>query len=141
MRKMYGSKKESQSPESTTAAGEPKTKSRRARGLDFGTMAYQFAKLVKTISAEPSYHVNEPELSLEGIKQKADMLVSLNEAVYQITAKLNSARGKRNELLYGTGNNLVNTGMAVKHYVRSTFGPKSNEYAEVKKIQFTKPTT
>jgi len=139
VRKIYGSKNESQPPEQLNAKGEALPKSRRARGLDYGTMANNFAKLVKAISAEPTYNVNEPELSVDGIRLLSGTLVNLNESVYQSTAKLNMARAKRNELLYGTISNLVDTGTAVKYYVRSKFGPKSDEYSEVKKIRFTKP--
>jgi hypothetical protein len=66
-------------------------------------------------------------------------LQNMNVSVNLAIAQLNNARKKRNALLYDSTSNLVDTGNAVKQYVRSAFGPASEQNKEVKKIRFTKP--
>jgi hypothetical protein len=139
VRKFNGTKSGRKVAETPNAEGDPQTKARRARGLDFITAAENFAKLVETVSAEPRYQVNEIEFSVSNLRSLLSTLIALNDLANKATAKLNVARSKRNDLLYGREANLVDTGMAAKQYVRSALGPKSDEYAEIKKIRFTKP--
>lgn len=139
VRKFNGTKAGPKVAEKPSADGDAQTKVRRARGLDFVTAAENFAKLVETVSTEPRYHVNEIEFSVSNLRSLSSTLIALNDLVNGATAKLNSARSKSNDLLYGREGNLVDTGMAAKQYVRFVFGPKSDEYAEIKKIRFTKP--
>ncbi len=138
VRTFYGRKKEAQPSNDPPATVETQKKKRRARGLDYVTLADHFAKLVTTVSAEPRYHINEIEFTVDNLWSLSSTLVALNVQVNGATAKLNSARNKRNDLLYGREGNLVESGMAAKHYVRTVFGPKSDEYSEIKKIRFTK---
>ncbi|NOS93749.1 MAG: hypothetical protein HOP30_17660 [Cyclobacteriaceae bacterium] len=139
VRKFNGTKSARKVAEKPNAEGELQTKVRRARGLDFISVAENFAKLVETVSADSSYHVNEMEFSVNNLRSLSSTLIALNDLVNDTTAKLNRARSKRDNLLYGREGNLVDTGMAAKQYVRSALGPKSDEYSEIKQIRFTKP--
>ncbi len=140
IRKMAGSKAPSDQPAAASTSGEAvKPKTRRARGMDYASMSNHFAALVQTVSATPSYCPNEEKFSVAGLNAQWLALVSLNDSVNAATAKLSSARNKRNQLLYDTDSNLVAIGLQAKQYVRSAFGPTSDQYQEVRKIKFTKP--
>lgn len=140
IRKMAGSKLQSDQPVvAPTSAEVVKPKTRRARGTDYASLSNHFAALVQTVSAAPNYHSNEPKFSVAGLHAQWLVLVSLNDSVNAAMAKLSSARSKRNQLLYDTDTNLVAIGLQAKQYVRSAFGPSSDQYQEVRKIKFTKP--
>jgi hypothetical protein len=140
IRKMVGSRVQSVQPaESLTSAEVVKPKTRRARGMDYASLSNHFAALVKTVSATPNYCPNEEKLSAAGLNALWLTLVNLNDSVNAATAQLSSARSKRNQLLYDNHFNLVEVGLQAKQYIRSAFGPTSDQYQEVRKIRFTKP--
>ena len=140
VRKLTGKRAGSRLPLPAEAATAPKPRTRTARGLDYASMAYHFAKLLETVSAEASYQPNEAELSVAGLTSQMANLQSLNLAVNSASAQLSNVRTKRNALLYADANNVVDIGNAVKQYVRAAYGPASEQNKEVKRIRFTKPT-
>jgi hypothetical protein len=128
-----------------TAKREPilkedeKPKSSFVYGRDYASMAYHFARLVETVSAEPRYNPNEPELSVAGITQRLAELRGLNEAVTQAEIGLSQARRKRDAVCYKEEGNLFSTALAAKQYVRGVFGYLSSQHLEVRRLRFTKP--
>ena len=139
VRKLTGQQRTNRLPVASEAA-TPKPKTRIAGGMDYGTLAYHFAKLVETVSAEASYQPNEAELSVAGLTSQVANLQQLNGSVNEASAQLSNVRKKRNALLYDSTNSVVDTGNAVKQYVRAAYGPASEQNKEVKRIRFTKPT-
>ncbi|MEK6782132.1 MAG: hypothetical protein AABY93_10520 [Bacteroidota bacterium] len=108
-------------------------------GQDYVSIAYHFAKLVETVSAEAQYNPNEEELSVEGMHQRLEELHSLNDAVTNAEIVLGQARRKRNALYYTGDGNLFSTALAAKQYVRGVFGFGSTQHLEVRRVRFTKP--
>ena len=96
-------------------------------------------QLVKTAASEPKYSPNEQHLTLASLQQKLAELFSLNKAVMEAEIRLAEARKKRNSVYYVAPENLVDTGKAVKMYVRSAFGHNSLEHHQLRTIRFTKP--
>jgi hypothetical protein len=139
VRKMYGRKLPVVPVVEGDHAQPAKSRTRTARGLDYGSMADHFARLILAVSSEPSYLPNEPELVVAGLNTTAASLRSLNDAVNAASVKLSTTRKDRNALLYTSKNNLVATANAAKMYVRSAYGPRSAQTMEVSKIRFTKP--
>jgi hypothetical protein len=117
-------------------ANEASPKKRIARGLDFSSMADHFAKLVETVSSEPSYEPKEAELTVANLTTLLIGLHNLNNAVNASSASVASARRNREAVLYSQRNNLVSTAKAVKQYIRSAYGLRSTQDAEVSKIKF-----
>lgn len=139
IRKLQGIRVSKPKPMSEVKAAEENPSVRRARGQDYASMVTHFEKLVETLSAESLYQANEPELSLEGLKQKQNELQRLNTAVIDAGVQLASARTKLRNVLYTGDGNLVNVGTSTKFYLRSLFGYSSEQFAGVSGIQFYKP--
>jgi hypothetical protein len=139
VRKMYGKKLPAAPAVTTDKVEAAKTRTRTARGLDYGSMVDHFAKLVQTVSVEPSYLPNEPELAVAGLNTTLASLRSLNDAVNVASVKLSNIRNDRSALFYTGKNNLVATAKAAKQYVRAAYGPRSVQTTEVSRIRFTKP--
>ncbi len=139
VRKLRGTRARKPEPLAGQTAGEEKPSGRKARGLDYASMTAHFGKLVETISAEAFYNANEPELALEGLEQKLSELQHLNTAVIEAVVQLDLVRTKVRSVLYTGDDNLVNTAMATKFYLRSLFGYSSEQFAGVSKLHFTKP--
>jgi hypothetical protein len=139
MRRLRGSRssKSLASTGAVTAEEDPKPGFSYSR--DYASLAFYFAKLVETVSAEANYRPTEPELSVEGVQAKVAELQSLNDAVAKAEIELTSARRKRNALFYKGQGNLFATAVAAKQYVRGVFGFSSDQRVEVSKLRFTKP--
>jgi len=124
--------------EATTT--DTKKKSRASYGQAYVNVAEYFDVLVKTVESEPNYRANETHLTLAGLQEMKAKLFSLNKAVANAEVRLDEARIKRNEMFYTFPVSMVNTAKAVKAYVRSVLGLRSQEYQLVQKLRFTKPT-
>ena len=61
-----------------------------------------------------------------------------NNAVSVAYANVSNSRITRNNTLYNNETSLVQTATEVKKYIKSIFGATSQEYAQVKGIQFKK---
>ncbi len=117
--------------------GKPDT--RPSYGKSYFTIAEYFDKLVKTAASEPRYSPNESEFAVVGLQQTLAELFRLNRAVTDAEIRLEEARIKRNTVYYIAPENLVETAMAVKNYVRGVYGYQSQEHQQVQKLRFTKP--
>ncbi len=139
VRKIWGVRKTQRKANAQMKPEDQKSTSSFIYGTNYASLANYFAQLVSTVSAEPKYLPNEPEYSVEGLKQKLAVLHELNEIVAQAEINLTHARRIRNELFYYGENNLFSTAMAIKQYVRGVFGYKSSQYMETHRLHFTKP--
>jgi hypothetical protein len=123
------------------AAAETKKVRRKAvaKGLDFGSLAQNFEKLIQTVSVEQSYRPNIIDLRVDALTDRLNKLHGGNSKVVQAISSLSEARKKRDALLYTDDINLYNIAETAKQHVKAAFGSTSEAYHEVKKIQFTKP--
>jgi hypothetical protein len=117
-----------------------KQEERPSYGKGYVVIAEYFDALVKTVASEPRYQPNEPEFTLASLELTLAELFSLNKAVTEAEIRLEEARIKRNTVYYIAPENLVDTAVAVKTYVRSVFGYQSQQHQQVQKLRFTKPT-
>ena len=126
------------------AAGEGtfesnKMSRRVAKGLDFGTRAQNFEKMIQTLVAEQAYRPNISDLKVDSLSSHLQKLRALNLHVVESYSSLSEARKKRNAMFYKESSNLFSTAQAMKEQVKATFGTKSEAFHEVRKITFTKP--
>ncbi|MGB4973595.1 MAG: hypothetical protein WBO32_13105 [Cyclobacteriaceae bacterium] len=140
-RRLHGWKKYAPPVPSEEAGDEVTPKRRRAAGTDYASMAYHFAQLVETATAEPKYVSTQALLSREGLANKVVELHALNESVLEATLKLNNVKQQRSALFYEGSHSLVATARNVRHHVRATFGFRSDPHEEMVKVRLTKPTT
>jgi len=123
----------------TEKPAEETPEERPSYGKAYVVIAEYFDTLVKTVASEPRYQPNEPELTLASLELTLADLFHLNKAVTEAEIRLEEARIKRNTVYYIAPENLVDTAVAVKTYVRSAFGYQSQQHQQVQKLRFTKP--
>lgn len=139
MRKLSGKRTADRLPVPSVNDEQPDVKTRRARGMDYGSMVEHFTALVKIVSAEVRYAPNEPELTVPGLVNTLNTLRSLNQAVVETGVVLSKARIRRNAVFYGNEGSLFSIAMASRNYVKSVFGLASEQFQEVERLRFIKP--
>ncbi len=97
-----------------------------------------FNKLIRLLSIVDAYRPNETELSVTRLNAKLKELKRLHNNFIASDAALDSARWKRNAILYQQGTGLVDRALAVQVYIKSTFGSTSLKYKEISSIVFSK---
>ena len=110
-----------------------------ARGLDFGTQADYFGKLLQTLRTEPSYQPGIEDLKLVALEAKLNDLLAKNATVVRTSVALKNARMYRNDLLYSQSGNVQEAHRAVKQQVKAAFGPRSEEFKSLVNVKFIKP--
>lgn len=136
---MMGTAPKSRAPIPSDAA-LPEKKTQANLQLAYVSKADSFSKLVKAVSTEPLYVVNEPELSPQGLITVVTELEQLNQQVDDARKIWRNTLIARNEVLYTKSLSVYNTALAVKKYVRAIYGHDSSQYAQMKALQFVKLT-
>jgi hypothetical protein len=104
--------------------------------MSFDNRLENFHRLIKLLSSIPEYVPNEEDLSVNGLTDLYNDLMSKNAAVVNASTGLSNARIVRNNLLYKLNTGLVDTSIAVKAYVKSLFGASSPQYKQVSGLVF-----
>ncbi|MFN3969112.1 hypothetical protein [Flavobacterium sp.] len=94
--------------------------------------------LIAVLQTEASYTPNETDLTIASLTAKQTSLNVKNNAVSVAYASVSNSRITRNNTLYSEESGLVEIASEVKKYIKSIFGATSQEYAQVKGIQFKK---
>lgn len=139
-RKIWGSRKANRKANAEILADQAKKRTSFIYGQDYASIANYFALMVETISNEPLYQPNEPEMTVEGLQRRAQELLQLNNTVTEAEIRLKAAKRERDELYYHVDGNLFETALAAKLYVRGVFGYQSPQHLEVRALRFTKPS-
>jgi DNA repair exonuclease SbcCD ATPase subunit len=119
---------------------QPEKRTKANLQLAYVSKADSFSKLVKAVSTEPLYVVNEPDLSPQGLTTVVTELEQLNQQVDEARKNWRNTLIARNDALYSKSRSVYSTALAVKKYVRAIFGHDSAQYAQVKALRFVKPT-
>ncbi len=122
------------------AEGVADNSSRSLLQMSYASRVDSFAALIDTVSTEPRYQPNEPDLTVAGLQGKLNQLRTLNQEVSAARVIWSNSIIERNKSLYGPAGSLVKTARAVKRYVRAIFGHDSDQYAQLKNIDFVKIT-
>lgn len=132
LRKIRGSRKRN----AGEVPADPATKAHSTSQRSFDSLQASFEELSALVRKKSDYAPKEKHLSADGIIGYLGELSASNDAVEKTTLTLDKARARRNALF---GKNGVGGAVAmVKKYVRSAFGPKSQEYRSVAGIKVTK---
>lgn len=120
------------------AAGAEPVKTVSVAQQSYNKMVDHYAQLVATLTAEPKYLPNEPELKVATLNTLLADLRAKNTAVINATTALSNARIARSKALYTETTGLMDVAQGVKLYVKSLFGATSPQYRQVGKLRFTK---
>lgn len=109
-----------------------------AKGMDYTTLADNFAKLLQTLKSEPMYQPVPDDLKLPALEAKLSDLRAKNAEVVRTAVELKTARLHRDELLYLKQGNVRETFLAVKQTVRAAYGFGSQQYKAFAGVRFNK---
>ena len=104
----------------------------------YDQLIQHFAGLISVLQSEPSYAPNENDLKIATLTAKQTDMTAKNTALATAFTGISNARIARDKVLYKETTGLVDTAKAVKLYVKSIFGARSAEYAQVSVIEFKK---
>jgi len=115
-------------PVATEGAEAAQTVSRSQRS--YGSQTQYFNNLVNTLNQLPGYNPSNPTIKIAALQTFVTQLTTLNNAVAQKFAGLQTARTSRTTLY----TELSDRTQRMKAYVKSQYGQVSNEYRLIKGI-------
>lgn len=134
-RKLKGARKVNNTP-STDTSEEQKQYSTSQMSYDQRTNNYGL--MISLLENTPNFNPNEPEFKVATLQtEKSKMLDTTNE-VANTFVPLNEARNTRNNSMYLSNENLVDTFNKAKDYLLSILDSKSVQYKAISKIKFQK---
>lgn len=104
----------------------------------YDQLIQHFAGLISVLNSETSYAPNEVDLKVTSLTAKQSELTSKNSDVASAYTVVSNSRIDRNKTLYNAGTGLVDIATEVKKYIKSVFGSSSQEFAQVKGLEFKK---
>ena len=104
----------------------------------YDQLIQHFAGLISVLQSEPSYAPNENDLKIATLTAKQADMTAKNTALATTFTAISNSRIARDKVLYKETTGLVDTAKAVKLYIKSIFGARSAEYAQVSVIEFKK---
>jgi hypothetical protein len=135
-RKMQGKRASTTITQTDLTAPAPTTISASQQSYD--QLIQHFAGLVSVLQSETSYTPNEDELKITTLTTKQADLTAKNNAVATSYATISTSRIARDKALYDETSGLVDIATEVKKYIKSVYGATSQEFAQVKGIEFKK---
>jgi len=125
-------------PKAAKNDDEKPIKHNAIRQSSFNRLLDNFNSLLKVLEAETSYKPKEADLKLLSLQTLATSMNDANISLINVADRYQKAQIARNQLFYLQKGNLVDTGQAVKKYVRSLFGSNSPMFKQVLGISFQK---
>lgn len=134
IRKLKG---DSKRPSNATTTGENQD-SHSTSQLSYDQRTNTMAMLIAFLQNTPNYNPNEDEFKIATLQAKRESMLEATEAVNVAFAPLSNARNVRNQTLYTSPDNLVDTAQAAKYYIASILDTSSVQYKDIARIQFRK---
>ena len=94
--------------------------------------------LISLLQNTPNYNPNENEYKIVTYQAKKASMLQATQAVADTFVPLNSARNTRNNTLYNSDDNLVDTFNKAKDYLFTILDSSSVQYKAISKIKFKK---
>lgn len=135
LRKMHG-QQGGRTAVATKAPEATDAKTRISSQLGYEDKASHFSLIGSIVEANPSYQVNEAELTKESIAAFASKLRAANEKCIETDRTLETARIERDRVLYTNEDSLLNVFKDVKVYIKAAFGNTSQEYKRISGLDF-----
>ena len=120
---------------------KPKNEEKKisASQMSYDQRIQHFDEFIELLASEPKYAPNETDLQVVSLRALLTSMRDANSLLIELYPVLDNARKERNKILYNKINGIVKLASLVKQYVRSLFGPDSDQYNQIKGIDFTKP--
>ncbi|MDR6968489.1 hypothetical protein J2X31_002512 [Flavobacterium arsenatis] len=135
-RKIKGTSKPAKINENDTSE-EKKQHSTSQLSYDQRTNNYEI--LISLLENTPNYKPNETEYQVDTLKNEREEMLKLTKNVGKTFVPLNNARSSRNNIMYITKDNYVETFTKAKDYLATILDTKSSQYKAIAKINFKKP--
>jgi hypothetical protein len=135
IRKLKGVRKTKQTAAST-AEEEQLTHSTSQMSYDQRTNNMDL--LISLLQNTPNYNPNEVEYQIATYQEKKGIMLLKTQAVIDTYIPLNTARSVRNNTLYISDDNLVDTAQKAKDYLFTILNVNSAQYKAISKIKFVK---
>ena len=135
VRKLKGLKKSTANP-STDSKEEQESHSTSQMSYDQRTNT--MGLLISLLQNTPNYNPNENEYKITTYQAKKASMLQSTQAVADTFVPLNSARSTRNNTLYYSDDNLVDTFNKAKDYLFTILDSSSVQYKAISKIKFKK---
>ncbi len=134
-RKLKGIRKV-KNPPTTDTTEEKKQHSTSQLSYDQRTNNYDL--LISQLKNTPNYSPNETEYRIATLQAEKDQMLQVTQAVATTFIPLNNARSIRNNSLYLSNDNLVDTFNKAKDYLFTILDSNSVQYKAIAKIKFKK---
>ncbi|MCX8525978.1 hypothetical protein OF897_18855 [Chryseobacterium formosus] len=134
-RKLKGIKKVS--PSVTTDPNEEKNQI-SASQMSYDQRTNNYDLLISLLESTPGYTPNETEYQVATLKQEKTDMLQATQSVSDFFIPLNTARTVRNNAVYNSEDNLVDTFNKAKDYLFTILDGNSLEYKAISKIKFKK---
>ncbi|MGK4567501.1 hypothetical protein [Flavobacterium sp. 3HN19-14] len=92
--------------------------------------------LIALLQSTPNYNPNETEYKIATYQDKKAAMLEKTQAVADAYVPLNNARSIRNDTVYNTQDNLVDTANKAKDYLFTILDSDSVVYKAISKIRF-----
>lgn len=135
IRKLKGVRKNSAVASSDT---EEETNSHSTSQMSYDQRTNTMVLLISILQNTPNYNPNENEYKVSTYQAKKVSMLSKTQAVADTFIPLNNARSTRNNTLYNSEDNLVDTANKAKDYLFTILDSDSVQYKTISKIKFKK---
>lgn len=134
-RKLKGIRKINNAP-TTDTTNEQNQYSTSQMSYDQRTNNYDL--LISQLQNTPNYSPNEPEYQVATLQSEKVQMLQATQGVANTFVPLNNARSIRNNSMYLSDNNLVDTFNKAKDYLFTILDSNSVQYKAIAKIKFKK---
>jgi len=117
---------------------EQKNKQISASQMSYDLRTNNYDLLVSLLQNTPGYSPNEKEYQVPTLQQEKVQMLQATQAVADSFIPLNAARTVRNNTVYNSEDNLVDTFNKAKDYMFTILDGNSLQYKTISKIKFKK---
>lgn len=134
-RKLKGIRKVNNAP--TTDTTEEQTQHSTSQ-MSYDQRTNNVDLLISLLKNTPNYNPNEPEYQVATLQEQKNQMLQATQAVANTFIPLNNARSTRNNTMYISADNLVDTFNTTKDYLFTILDSNSVQYKSISKIKFRK---
>lgn len=120
----------------TAPEGEVKVKARVESQLGYEDRCVNFAQIAAYVESNAKYITNDEDLKVEAVRAYSNKLHQVNEACLEGERAIETARINRDKILYTNDDSLYNLFKDAKTYIKTLYGPSSQEYKRVSGVEF-----
>jgi hypothetical protein len=136
LRKVLGRRKSPKVKDNPATPANEASANHSSAQTSFENQVGNYGAYLAILGAVPEYQPNDAALKLTALTTFKTDLQAKNDAVSATFVPLSQARGLRDQLLYLSADNVVDTALLAKAYVAGEFGTNSNVYKQIKGLKF-----